>query len=149
MAPTTVAPTTAAPTTVPPTTVAPSTTTTTIEIPVAPTDSLWDIIEREEELSEFEQFVIDAGFQDELDDPTRVFTIFAPTNDAIDAANEVPADSLPTDPGDLNDLLLAHASDIDPAPELADLLKMTSIDGALRRTSTDRVGTAARARHDR
>ncbi len=96
VAPTTVAPTTAAPTTVPPTTVAPSTTTTTIVIPVAPTDSLWDIIEREEELSEFEQFVIDAGFQDELDDPTRVFTIFAPTNDAIDAANRSPG-RLPAD----------------------------------------------------
>jgi uncharacterized surface protein with fasciclin (FAS1) repeats len=95
---------------------------------VAPTDSLWDIIEREEELSEFEQFVIDAGYQDELDDPTKVFTIFAPTNDAIDAASQVPADSLPTDPGDLNDLLLAHASDVVPAPVLADLLKLTSID---------------------
>ncbi len=125
---TTVPATTVPPTTAAPTTVAPSTTTTTIEIPVATTDSLWDIIEREQELSEFEQFVIDAGFQDELDDPTRVFTIFAPTNDAIDAASQVPADSLPTDPGDLNDLLLAHASDIVPAPVLADLLKLTSID---------------------
>ncbi len=131
------------------TTVAPSTTTTTIVIPVAPTDSLWDIIEREEELSEFEQFVIDAGFQDELDDPTRIFTIFAPTNDAIDAANEVPADSLPTDPGDLNDLLLAHASDIDPAPELADLLEDDLDRRAVRRASTDRVRTSAGARHDR
>ena len=124
---TTVAPTTLAPTTVPPTTVPPSTTTTTIAIPVKPSDSLWDIIEREVELSEFEQFVIDAGFRDELDDPKRTFTIFAPTNDAIAAANQLPADSLPTDPDALNDLLLAHASNIVPAPKLADLLKMTSI----------------------
>jgi uncharacterized surface protein with fasciclin (FAS1) repeats len=126
--PATAPPPTVPPATVPPTTVPPTTTTTTIEIPVKPSDSLWDIIEREEELSEFEQFVIDAGFQDELDDPKRVFTIFAPTNDAIDAANQLPADSLPTNPGDLNDLLLAHASDLVPAPVLADLLKLTSID---------------------
>ena len=123
----TVPPTTVAPTTVAPTTVPPTTTTTTIEIPVKPSDSLWDIIEREQELSEFEQFVIDAGFQDELDDPKKVFTIFAPTNDAINAASQ-PSGTLPTDPGALNDLLLAHASNVVPAPELADLLELTSID---------------------
>ncbi len=116
---TTVPPTTAAPTTVPP-----STTTTTIDIePPLPTESLWDVVVREDELSEFEQLVLDAGFDDELNDPDLTLTIFAPTNDAVTAAREsLEAGSGPVNEKTLNELLLAHAAD--GRYTLADLLDL-------------------------
>jgi uncharacterized surface protein with fasciclin (FAS1) repeats len=124
---TTVAPTTV-PETVPPTTTPPSTTTTSIDIPPPdPGDTLWDQIQAAPSLTEFEQFVIDAGYDDELNDPTKKFTIFAPTNEAIDQARaELTAATLPVDEQALNEILLAHANNTE-ALVLADLLKLTSI----------------------
>lgn len=121
---TTVPETTAPETTAAPTTVPPSTTTTTIDIPPPlPTETLWDVITREDELSEFEQLVLDAGYDDELSDPDLTFTIFAPTNAAIEAARaELEAGTVPVDEEFLNDLLLAHAADT--AYTLADLLAL-------------------------
>ncbi len=132
---TTVAPTTVPETTTPPTTVPPSTTTTSIDIiPPTPAQTLWDVIEASPSLSEFEKFAIQAGYQPALDDPTRTFTIFAPTNEAIDAFLNPGAGSPPsTDsttttvpPGTLNQILLAHANDTE-AIILADLLNLPSI----------------------
>ena len=113
-----------APTTVAPTTVPPSTTTTTIDIqPPLPTETLWDVVVREDELSEFEQLVLDAGFDDELNDPDLTLTIFAPTNAAVDAARgTLEAGGGPVDEATLNDLLLAHATDA--RYTLADLLAL-------------------------
>jgi uncharacterized surface protein with fasciclin (FAS1) repeats len=121
---TTVPETTVPETTAPTTTTPPSTTTTTIDIPPPlPTETLWDIITKEDELSEFEQLVLDAGYDDELSDPDLTFTIFAPTNAAIDAARaELEAGTVPVDEQFLNDLLLAHAADT--AYTLADLLAL-------------------------
>jgi uncharacterized surface protein with fasciclin (FAS1) repeats len=125
---TTVAPTTVAPPTVPPTTTPPSTTTTSIDIPPPdPGDTLWDQIQAAPSLTEFEQFVIDAGYEDELDDPSQTFTIFAPTNEAIELARaELTAATLPVDEQALNEILLAHANNTE-ALVLADLLQLTSI----------------------
>ena len=128
--------TTVAPTTVPPpvaTTVPPSTTTTTLP-PPQPGETLWDYIQGQPALSEFEKLVIDAGLDTALQDPNRSFNIFAPTNEAINAARNgqgaggapVP-DTLPSDPTDLQNLLLAHANE-GPALVLADLLKLTEIE---------------------
>ena len=122
------------PATTAPTTVPPETTTTSIEIvPPTPTQTLWDVIEASPSLSQFEQFVIQAGYQPALDDPTRTFTIFAPTNEAIDAfRNQEPVSTLPdatttTLPADaLNKILLAHANDTE-AVLLSDLLNLPSI----------------------
>jgi uncharacterized surface protein with fasciclin (FAS1) repeats len=125
---TTVAPTTVAPPTVPPTTTPPSTTTTSIDIPPPdPGDTLWDQIQAAPSLTEFEQFVIDAGYEAELDDPSQTFTIFAPTNEAIEQARaELTAATLPVDEQALNEILLAHANNTE-ALVLADLLQLTSI----------------------
>jgi uncharacterized surface protein with fasciclin (FAS1) repeats len=124
---TTIAPTTVPPT-APPTTTPPSTTTTSIDIPPPdPGDTLWDQIQAAPSLTEFEQFVKDAGFDDELNDPTRTFTIFAPTNEAIEKARaELTAATLPVDQPALEEILLAHANDTE-ALVLADLLQLTSI----------------------
>ena len=86
-------------TTVAPTTVPPETTTTSIDIPPpVPGETLWDLIDAAPSLSEFKQFVIDAGFQSALEDPNATFTIFAPTNEAIDAARaELEAGTVPVD----------------------------------------------------
>ncbi len=136
---TTTPPTTVPATTTPPTTVPPSTTTTSIDIiPPTPTQTLWDVIEASPSLSEFEQFAIQAGYQPALDDPTRTFTLFAPTNEAIDAflnpdegsppsTDSTSTDSTTTIPaGTLNQILLAHANDTE-AIILADLLNLPSI----------------------
>jgi uncharacterized surface protein with fasciclin (FAS1) repeats len=131
---TTVPETTVPATTVPETTVAPAPTTTTTLPPPQPGETLWDYIQGQPALSEFEKLVIDAGLDTALQDPNRSFNIFAPTNEAINAARNgqgaggapVP-DTLPSDPTDLQNLLLAHANE-GPAIELADLLKLTEID---------------------
>lgn len=129
---TTVAPTTAPETTVPPTTVPPSTTTTSIDIPPpTPQQTLWDVIEASPSLTEFEQFVIQAGYQPALDDPSLTFTIFAPTNEAIDQFLNGPTEgTLPdpttTVPYDLDVILLAHANNTE-AIVLADLLNLPSV----------------------
>jgi uncharacterized surface protein with fasciclin (FAS1) repeats len=121
--------TTVPPTTVAPTTVPPETTTTSIDIPPpAPGETLWDLIDAAPSLTQFKQFVIDAGFQSALEDPNATFTIFAPTNEAIDAARaELEAGTVPVDADMIRDILLAHANDTE-AIELADLLKLPSIE---------------------
>jgi uncharacterized surface protein with fasciclin (FAS1) repeats len=109
-----------------PSTSAAATTTTSIDIPPpTPSQTLWDVIEAEDELSEFRAIVEAAGLRDELDDPTRTFTIFAPTNAAIEAARD--AGELPSDDDDVTDLLLAHANG-DEALEQQDLLLLPEIE---------------------
>ena len=126
---TTVVETTVPETTTPPTTVPPETTTTSIDIPPpVPGATLWDLIDTAPSLSQFKQFVIDAGFQSALEDPNATFTIFAPTNEAIDAARAaLEAGTVPVDSDTIRNILLAHANDTQ-ALELADLLKLPSIE---------------------
>jgi uncharacterized surface protein with fasciclin (FAS1) repeats len=108
-----------------PTTEPPETTTTTsIDIaPPQPDQTLWDVIDAEDELTEFRDFVEAAGFRDALENADATFTIFAPTNDAIAAARE--AGTLPDDEDELRDLLLAHAN-IEAIIEQQELLLLPS-----------------------
>ena len=126
---TTVVETTVPETTTAPTTVPPETTTTSIDIPPpVPGATLWDLIDTAPSLSQFKQLVIDAGFQAALEDPNATFTIFAPTNEAIEAARaELEAGTVPVDSEMITNLLLAHANDTQ-AIELADLLALPSIE---------------------
>jgi uncharacterized surface protein with fasciclin (FAS1) repeats len=108
------------------TTTAPPETTTTTSIDIAPPlpeQTLWDVIEAEDELSEFRDFVEAAGFREALETADGTFTIFAPTNDAIAAARE--AGRLPGDEDQLRDLLLAHAN-IEAVIEQQQLLLLPS-----------------------
>jgi uncharacterized surface protein with fasciclin (FAS1) repeats len=125
---TTVPETTIPETTLPPTTIPASTTTTSIDIPPpAPGQTVWDLIDAAPSLSEFKQFVIDAGFQPALENPDATFTIFAPTNEAIAAARaSLEAGTVPVSPEDLSNLLLAHANNTG-ITQLADLLKLPNI----------------------
>ena len=93
-----------------------------------PGATLWDLIDTAPSLSQFKQLVIDAGFQAALEDPNATFTIFAPTNEAIEAARaELEAGTVPLDSEMITNLLLAHANDTQ-AIELADLLALPSIE---------------------
>jgi uncharacterized surface protein with fasciclin (FAS1) repeats len=95
--------------------------------PPDPGETLWDQIVAAPSLSEFEQFVIDAGYEAAFQDPANTFTVFAPTNEAIDKArDELTAATLPSDEDALNKILLAHINDTE-AVLLADLLQLTSI----------------------
>lgn len=125
---TTVPATTVPETTLPATTVPASTTTTSIDIPPpAAGQTVWDLIDNAPSLTEFRQFVIDAGFQPALEKPGATFTIFAPTNEAIAAARAaLESSTVPVSSQDLSNLLLAHTNNTGII-QLADLLKMPNI----------------------
>ncbi|HEY5889696.1 MAG TPA: peptidoglycan-binding protein [Acidimicrobiia bacterium] len=95
-------------TTAPPaatTTTAPEATTTTIAVTTTTAPDSAGILEVLEEAGQFEQFlaaVEAAGLTDMLSGPGP-YTIFAPTDDAFDAAGD-----LPTDPEALSQLILYH-----------------------------------------
>ena len=98
---TTAAPTTAPPTTTPPTTIPP------IDPPEAD-ETLWDVIEREDELQALEDLLLAAGLEDVLQDPDATITIFAPTNGAIAAAVADPDAPDYTDRAVVEAVLLTH-----------------------------------------
>ena len=78
-------------TTAAPTTTIPATTTTIPEIVPEPGDTLWDVIQRDRQLNGFQDLVERAGLVSLFDgsaDPAETYTVFAPTNDAVDAFNE-------------------------------------------------------------
>jgi uncharacterized surface protein with fasciclin (FAS1) repeats len=123
-APTTAAPTTAAPTTAAPTTTRPPTTTTIPDVIPEPGETLWDVIDRDNDLTSLKQLIEQAGLEDALDDPDATFTLFAPTNEAIEEAfGEVPEDM---DEELLQNLLLVHVHDGEAFPEAA-LLALSEV----------------------
>lgn len=77
-------------TTAPPATAAPETTVAPTAPPttVAPTppaqDNLWTVLNNDPDLSIFRDLLLKAGYNSEVDDP-RLFTVFAPTNAAFEA----------------------------------------------------------------
>ncbi len=88
---TTEAPTTEAPTTLPPetteaTTTSTTTSTTVPEIVPEPGDTLWNVIENTDVLDAYQALIERADLRDTFDDAEATLTVFAPTNDAIEAA---------------------------------------------------------------
>jgi uncharacterized surface protein with fasciclin (FAS1) repeats len=83
--------TTAAPTTAAPTTVAPTVPPTVPPViaPPAADDTAWDVIESNPDLSGLKALVdaADPSVRELLEDPTATITLFAPSNEAIDAAD--------------------------------------------------------------
>jgi uncharacterized surface protein with fasciclin (FAS1) repeats len=114
-------------TTVAPTTTEVTATTTTIpEIIPEPGETVWDVIEREPELSELQRLIELAGLQAGLQDPGSTYTLFAPTNDAITAALEDLGDPEDIDQEVLQNLLLSHLNDVD-AIQQAELITLTEV----------------------
>jgi uncharacterized surface protein with fasciclin (FAS1) repeats len=109
------------------TTEAPATTTTTIpEIIPEPGETVWDVIEREPELSELQRLMELAGLQSSLQDPGSTYTLFAPTNDAITTAFEDLGDPEDLDETVLQNILLAHLNNAD-AIQQAELVTLTQV----------------------
>jgi uncharacterized surface protein with fasciclin (FAS1) repeats len=107
-------------------TVAGSTTTTIPVIVPEPGETIWKVIEREPALSKLQTLVELAGLQPTLDDPTKKLTMFAPTNDAVDAFLAGVGK-----PGDIQqdvlaNILLAHINDGEAVDE-AKLVTLSEI----------------------
>jgi uncharacterized surface protein with fasciclin (FAS1) repeats len=108
--------TTAPPTTTPPTTIPP------IDPPEAD-ETLWDVIEREDELQALEDLILAAGLEGVLQDPTATITLFAPTNGAIAAAPTDPGAPDYSDPAVVEAVVLTHVN-LDEVLLAADLLAL-------------------------
>ena len=96
-----------------PTTVPPSTTTTSIDIVPPQPDANAVGRDRQDspDLSEFEQLVLDAGFEDELNDPTRRSRSSRRRNQAITPRPEPSTPPTSTNPAIVEAVLLTHVDD--------------------------------------
>ena len=75
------------------------------------------MIERDSDLSVLKELIELAGLQDALNDPDATFTVFAPSNEALEEAfGENPEDM---DQTLLQNLLLAHVHEGEAFPEAA------------------------------
>lgn len=75
--------------------------------PAPEQDSIIGILAADPDYSELVSLIEQAGLTDTLNDPAENFTVFAPNNDAIAAAEA----ELPGDADALRDLLLGHVTD--------------------------------------
>ncbi len=151
---TTVAPTTVAPTTVPPTTVAPTTVPPTTVPPVVPDDATaFGILQANpDQFSTLVALIERVGLDDALSEPGQSFTIFAPTNDALD---EIDVSGLNDE--QVTDVLLHHvvpesldstavfesSRDLDTLNELFEVLATAGVDDT--RPSSERLLAVLRA----
>ncbi len=120
-APTTAAPTTAAPTTAAPTTTAASTTTTTL-----PPDTVLTVIRSTPGLSRLNDLITLANLESLFADDTATLTVFAPDNNAVQAAEADPNGPDLTDSAAVRSLLLAHVHQGD-AYLVADLEQLQEV----------------------
>jgi transforming growth factor-beta-induced protein len=79
-----------------------------VTVPPQPGATVWDIILNSPDLSELRALVELAGLEDAFDDPDATFTLFAPSNPAIEnARNGVGAPDF-DDPEVVEGILLTH-----------------------------------------
>jgi uncharacterized surface protein with fasciclin (FAS1) repeats len=112
------------------TTAAATTTTTTIPevtVPPQPGATLWDVILNSPDLSELRDLVELAGLDDELDDADATFTLFAPSNDAIELAEAGVGAPDFDDPDVVEPILLTHVHG-DAALLAVDVLSLDEIE---------------------
>jgi uncharacterized surface protein with fasciclin (FAS1) repeats len=128
--PTTVPPTTVPPTTAPPTTVPPTTAPPTTEPPTAPADStVYDVlVANPDQFGTLVTLIDRVGLDADLSTPGASFTIFAPTNTALDDVDLTGASD-----DEVRDLLLHHvaAESIDAATLFTQSGDLDTLNGTL------------------
>ena len=77
-------------------------------MPPQPSATLWDLIVASPDLSELRELVELADLADELDDPDQLYTLFAPSNPAIETLRNAIGGPDLDDPSEVEPIILTH-----------------------------------------